>query len=78
MNGEPIAYRPNCAVLTRLTSLIGRWRFEMNQSSTFQEVAEPFLPPIMRRSLVVLLKARVALADVLSEMSFLSGDPRIA
>ena len=74
MTGEPIACRPNYAVLTRLIRFIGWKRLEMNQSLTFQGVTEETFPSMMRRTLVILLKARFVPADVLAKMSLPGGD----
>ena len=57
MTGEPLACRPNNALLTRLILFIGWKIFEMNQSLTFQGVTEETFPSMMRRTLVILLMA---------------------
>ena len=75
MTGEPIACKPNYAVLTRLIRFIGWKRFEMNQSLTFQGVTEETFPSMMRRTLVILVKARFVPVDVLAKMSFFGVTP---
>ena len=46
----------------------------MNQSLTFQGVTEETFPSMMRRTQVILLKARFVPADVLAKMSFPGSD----
>ena len=58
ITGEPISCRPNYAVLTRQVSFPGWKRFEMNDTLKFQGVREETFPSIMRRSLVIIMKAR--------------------
>ena len=73
VSSDPVACRCNYAIVTRLIELSGLKRFEMNNPIAFGGVTEATFPSILRRSLVIELKARFENAVSLQK-EFPAGD----
>merc|ERR1711983_246330 len=58
VSGDPVACRSNYAIVTKMLSLHGFKRYELNRAISFSGVSEESFPSILRRSLVIQMKAR--------------------
>ena len=58
VSADPVSARCNYAIVTKLIELTGLKRYEMNKTLTFHGVSETTFPSILRRSLVVEMKAK--------------------
>ena len=58
MSGDPVPCRLPFEILTKMITIEGWKRFEMNEPMAFRSVPERSFNSILRRSLVVILKGR--------------------
>ena len=68
MSGDPVAARLPNAILTKMVTLRGWKRFELNDIMKFHGVSEATFHSIMRRSLVINCKGRFVSAERLAQL----------
>lgn len=73
ITADPVSCRPPYAILTRMITLKGWKRYEMNDTLRFQGTSESSFESVFRRSLVILHKARFVSPATMQAM-FPQGD----